>query len=71
MGAMGSVGVHLLRLPVGEEVVPHTLHVYRLTGFIGALECPVLKDLTWGRHVGLIGVNQRSSRMSSMVLWES
>ena len=49
---MGSVEVHLLRLPVGEEVVPHTLHVHRLAGFIGALECPVMTDFTWGRHVG-------------------
>ena len=37
---------------MGKEVVPHTVHVYRLAGLTRALECPVMKDLMWGRHVG-------------------
>ena len=49
---MGSVEVFLLRLPVGEEVIPQTPHIYRLAGFTRALQHPVVKDLTWRRHVG-------------------
>ena len=37
---------------MGEEVFPHTLHVYWLAWHTGALESPVVQDLSWGRHVG-------------------
>ena len=65
MGTMGSVRVCLLGLFSGKEVIPHTFHVHWLAGLTRALEGPVMQDLSGEGMLGPIGVNRRSSRMSS------
>ena len=52
MGTMGFVKLCILGLLIGEEVVPHTLHVHWLAWLTGAMESPVVQDLSLGRHVG-------------------
>ena len=37
---------------MGEEVVPHTFHAHWLAWLTGALESPVVHDLSGRRYVG-------------------
>ena len=59
---MGFVGVCLLGLFVGGEVVPHTLHIQWLAGLTRALESPVMQDLRkkacWAQLGSIKGVEE-------------